>query len=76
MQSVSSRIWTRIAVSISYEDNHYTTVSIFVFIDFHFVIRPDDKVHYSMLFFFFLTKVYVTANYLSLQDPSKYSSIS
>ena len=25
MQSVSSRIWTRIAVSISYNDNHYTT---------------------------------------------------
>ena len=25
MQSVSSRIWTRFAVSISYGDNHYTT---------------------------------------------------
>ena len=25
MQSVSSRIWTRVAVSISYTDNHYTT---------------------------------------------------
>ena len=25
MQSTSSRIWTRIAVSISYDDNHYTT---------------------------------------------------
>ena len=25
MQSVSSRIWTRIALSISYDDNHYTT---------------------------------------------------
>ena len=25
MQSVSSRIWTRIAVFISYDDNHYTT---------------------------------------------------
>ena len=25
MQSVSSRIWARIAVSISYDDNHYTT---------------------------------------------------
>ena len=25
MQSVSSRIWTRVAVSISYEDNDYTT---------------------------------------------------
>ena len=25
MQSISSRIWTRSAVSISYDDNHYTT---------------------------------------------------
>ena len=25
MQTVSSRIWTRVAVSISYDDNHYTT---------------------------------------------------
>ena len=25
MQSVSSRIWTPVAVSISYDDNHYTT---------------------------------------------------
>ena len=27
MQPVSSRIWTRVAVSISYDDNHYTTVN-------------------------------------------------
>ena len=26
MKSVSSRIWTRVTVSISYDDNHYTTV--------------------------------------------------
>ena len=25
MQSISSRIWTRVAVSISYDNNHYTT---------------------------------------------------
>ena len=25
LQSVSSRIWTRVAMSISYDDNHYTT---------------------------------------------------
>ena len=24
MQSVSYRIWTRVAMSISYDDNHYT----------------------------------------------------
>ena len=27
MQSVSSRIWTRVAVCISYDDNHYATVT-------------------------------------------------
>ena len=26
MQSVLSRIWTRVAVSISCDDNHYTTM--------------------------------------------------
>ena len=25
MQSISTRIWTRVAVSISYDDNDYTT---------------------------------------------------
>ena len=30
MQSVSSRIWTRVAVSISYDDNHYTMGTSFV----------------------------------------------
>ena len=31
MQSVSSRIWTRVTVSISYDDNHYTTGTSFFF---------------------------------------------
>ena len=34
MQSVSSRIWTRVAVFITYDDNHYTTgiyVCMYVF---------------------------------------------
>ena len=28
MQSVSSRFWIRVAMSIPYEDNHYTTVCV------------------------------------------------
>ena len=33
MQSDSSRIWTRVAVSISYDDNHYTMgTSIFYYL--------------------------------------------
>ena len=31
MQSFSSRIWTRVAVSISYDDNHYTTGTSIVY---------------------------------------------
>ena len=31
MQLISSRIWTRVAVSISYDDNHYTTTGIINF---------------------------------------------
>ena len=32
MQLVSSRIWTRVAVSISYDDNHYTIIFIIIII--------------------------------------------
>ena len=32
MQSVSSKIWTRVAVSISYDDNHYTTSTSIIII--------------------------------------------
>ena len=32
MQSVSSRIWTHVAVSISYDDNHYTMATPTVFL--------------------------------------------
>ena len=33
IQLVSSRIWTRVAVSNSYEDNHFTTGTSFSYID-------------------------------------------
>ena len=33
MQSASSRIWTRVAVSISYDENHYTTGTIWKVMD-------------------------------------------
>ena len=40
MQSVSSRVWTRVAVSFSYDDNHYTTgTSYFVFMMQVFFMR-------------------------------------
>ena len=34
MQSVSSRIWTRVAVSIYYDDNHYTTGNWYLMLPF------------------------------------------
>ena len=33
MQSVSSRIWTRVAVSIFYDDNDYTTGTSIALVD-------------------------------------------
>ena len=36
MQSVSSRIWTHVAVSISYDDNHYTTSTLFDVLKYHY----------------------------------------
>ena len=36
MQSVSSRIWTRVAMSNPYDDDHYTT-GIFIFIDIYYL---------------------------------------
>ena len=38
MQSVSSRIWTRVAVSISYDDNHYTMGT-----SFYLIIEKDKQ---------------------------------
>ena len=32
MQSVSSWIWTRVAVSVFYDDNHYTTGTSYIYI--------------------------------------------
>ena len=38
MHSVSFRIWTRVAVSISYDDNHYTTGTSFMILFYVFNI--------------------------------------
>ena len=50
MQSVSSRIWTRVAVSISYGDNHYTTGTTAVAIDIYkvFVWQTVTYMGYSV----------------------------
>ena len=46
MQSVSSRIWTHVAVSISYDDNHYTTGTWFGFMAY----QPLLVILYQILF--------------------------
>ena len=49
MQSVSSRIWTRVAVSISYDDKHYTTVNILVSVN-----SPSQLFQpYSVIYFYY-----------------------
>ena len=63
MQSVSSRIWTRVAVSISYDDNHYTTgTSITVIVirngiddttklfTFHFALMPLGNIWFHLFY--------------------------
>ena len=66
MQSVSSRIWTRVTVSISYDDNHYTTGTStkFVFIALFCAAIWRDSV--SFLRFPFLSFVQVISRKISL----------
>ena len=40
MQSVSSRIWTRVAVSMSYDDNHYITGTVQRFKHYNIMTPP------------------------------------
>ena len=51
MQSFSSRIWTRVAMSISYDDNHYTTGinDSFIFKNqiLNISINPNDSFFHS-----------------------------
>ena len=52
MQSVSSRIWTRVAVSISYDDDHYTTgtsVKQYIILLYFDAFEKDYRVLYSLI---------------------------
>ena len=48
MQSVSSRIWTRVAVSISYDDNHYTIIIIIIIISLKLYDSEQTNVYYKI----------------------------
>ena len=65
MQSVSSRVWTHVAVSISYDDNHYTTGNNFIIIIFSLRVF-----HISFSWWSF-TGVWVTASLL--KSPGLFS---
>ena len=50
MQLASSRIWTRVAVSIFYDDNHYTTgypIAAIAAITQYFKVRINGKMKQS-----------------------------
>ena len=46
MHSVSSRIWTRVAVSISYDDNHYTTFKYVLVRDMSFCVLVSEHIDF------------------------------
>ena len=66
MQSTSSNIWTSIAVSISYNDNHYTmrTSQIYMYIYMNMcVILSSTSVYESNHLFTTHTYIYVCIRY-------------
>ena len=53
MQSVSSRIWTRVVVSISYDDNCYTTgtsLSTFIILFLFFIVWEGWRMNQLNMF--------------------------
>ena len=91
MQSFRSRIWTRVAVSVSFDDNHYTTGTSEINIKCLFTFRELSLSIFSMkylltyfLYFyvrkqlFFKKKLVRSASLylvLNLADPVKISTI-
>ena len=61
MQSVSTKIWTSVAVSISCDDNHYTTGTSFLFIHLFFVSC-------SLFFYQIIYKLHIFYSYVKIYD--------
>ena len=51
MKSFSSKIWTHVAVSISYDDNHYTTGTSIEDDDARFITGIGETVVRELIFF-------------------------
>ena len=73
MQSVSSGIWTRVAVSISYDDNHYTTgtsrIYFILFIWVHQLIffTNHKLIHKSQICLSISLLVWLVVDYVTVQ---------
>ena len=92
MQPVSSRIWTRVAVFISYDDNDYTTgtskmkveVIILIFTYFNFPLKSTRTAKSTILqvlfFAFIISSVRLTeirlSVYISISQRSLWVSLS
>ena len=81
MQSVSSRIWTRVAVSISYDDNYYTTgTSMYVYIVLY-VLYGNATLSTELLLVLYLTLIFYLKllclnllNFISLAQDQMYGA--
>ena len=83
MQSVSSRIWTRVAVSISYDDNHYTTgtpqslmlatpLSPFFLDTIFFISSLGCKTFSIITYFLVLCFIYLSSSFVHFKNGPKY----
>ena len=88
MQSVSSRIWTRDAVSISYDDNQYTTDTSLLLVvivyyfqiwkikEHHIIISRVISSHMGLMYFETPYKTsYINIFYISIHIETFYMTI-
>ena len=66
MQSVSSRIWTCVAVSMSYDDNHYTTGILLILGFFVFICRASRICSHSLSILCAIIVVFATRIFQNL----------
>ena len=68
MRSASSRIWTRIAMSISHDDNHYTTGTLMSMISFGMFIDKECLVSLieRIYLIYFQISLWLLGHFLSL----------
>ena len=65
MQSVSSRFWTRVAVSVSYDDNHYITsaslsLSLSLYIYIYIYVYIYHRASFLIIYIYIYIYVYIS----------------